>query len=42
LTGKPFKGTVATCGVDPDTAAYLRQVAERTVLGQEKKYRIKR
>ena len=42
LTGKPFSGTVATCGIDPETAAYLREVAQRTVLGHEKEYRIKR
>ena len=42
LTGKPFRGEVATCGLAPETAAYLRSVAERTVLGHEKEYRIKR
>lgn len=42
ITGKPFTGTVATCGVDPEVAAYLRKVAERTVLGHEKENRIKR
>ena len=42
LTGKPFTGDVATCGVAPETAAYLQKVAERTVLGHEKEYRIKR
>ena len=42
LTGKPFQGEVATCGVAPETAAYLQKVAERTVLGHEKEYRIKR
>ena len=42
LTGKPFQGEVATCGLAPETAAYLRTVAERTVLGHEKEYRIKR
>jgi hypothetical protein len=42
LTGKPFHGEVATCGVAPEIAAYLRKVAERTVLGHEKEYRIKR
>lgn len=42
LTGKPFTGEVATCGIDPDTAAYLREAAQRTVLGHEKEYRIRR
>jgi len=42
LTGKPFTGDVATCGVDPEIAAYLRTVAEKTVLGHEKEYRIRR
>ena len=42
LTGKPFQGEVATCGLAPETAAYLRSVAERTVLGHEKEYRITR
>ena len=42
LTGKPFQGEVATCGVAPETAASLQKVAERTVLGHEKEYRIKR
>ena len=42
ITGKPFTDTVATCGVDPEVAAYLQKVAERTVLGHEKEYRIKR
>ena len=42
ITGKPFTGSVATCGLEPETAAYLQKVAERTVLGHEKEYRIKR
>ena len=42
LAGKPFTDNVATCGVEPEAAAYLRKVAERTVLGHEKEYRIKR
>lgn len=42
LTGKPFEGEVALCGLDPDTAAYLRSVAARLVLGREKALRINR
>ena len=29
-------------GVDPENAAYLQKVAERTVLGHEKEYGIRR
>lgn len=36
ISGKPFDGDVATCGLDPQTAAYLRSVAERTVLSKKK------
>ena len=32
ITRKPFSGEPACCGVDPDTAAFLRSVAEKTVL----------
>lgn len=32
IAGKPFSGEVATCGLDAETAAYLRSVAERIVL----------
>lgn len=42
LTGKPFEGEVAACGVATETAAYLQKVAERTVLGHEKEYGIRR
>lgn len=31
ISGKPFSGEVATCGLDADTAAYLRSVALRIV-----------
>ena len=31
MTGEPFHGEVATCGIDAETAAYLRDVAVRTV-----------
>lgn len=42
MTGRSFSGYVPTCGIDPEQAAYLRNVAERTVLGHEGKYKIKR
>ena len=42
ITGKSFDGYVPNCGIDPENADYLRKVAERTVLGHEGKYRIKR
>jgi len=31
LSGKPFSGEVDACGLDPDTARYLRDAAERVV-----------
>lgn len=34
ITRKPFHGKPADCGVDPDVAAFLRSVAEKTVLGK--------
>ena len=42
ITGKPFKGYVDNCGIDPETASFLRRIAEKTVLGKESKYRIRR
>ena len=38
ITGKPFTGEPASCGLDQATAAYLRGAAERIVLGHEKEY----
>ncbi len=35
LFGEAFTGTVPNCGLDADKAAYLRQIAEQTVLGKE-------
>lgn len=32
ITGKAFHGEPADCGVDPDVAAFLRSVAEKTTL----------
>jgi hypothetical protein len=32
ITGEPFKGTVAECGIEPEKAAYLQKVAEEVVL----------
>ncbi|MBQ8061077.1 MAG: hypothetical protein IJ205_03935 [Bacteroidales bacterium] len=34
ITRRPFSGEVDCCGVDPETAAFLRKVAGRTVLGK--------
>lgn len=34
ITRKPFSGEPALCGVDPEVAAFLRSVAEKTVLGR--------
>ncbi len=34
ISGKPFKGDVPCCGLDGDTAGYLRSIAEKTVLTQ--------
>ena len=31
LSGEPFSGEVDACGIDPDTARYLQNVAERVV-----------
>lgn len=42
ITGKRFSGPVADGGISPETATYLRSVAEKTVLGKEGRYRIKR
>lgn len=42
ITGQPFHGNVDRCGLDPATAAYLQSVAEKTVLGKESRYHIKR
>ena len=42
ITGEDFDDYVPNCGLDPEHAEYLRDVAERTVLGHEGKYRIKR
>ena len=42
ITGKAFEGYVPNCGIEPEAAAFLRDVAERTVLGHERKYKIKR
>ncbi len=35
LFGEAFTGTVPNCGIDAEKAAYLRQIAEQTVLGKE-------
>lgn len=35
LTGAPFGAAPSDGLLDPDTAAYLRRVAEQTVLGGE-------
>ena len=32
ITGKPFSGSPACCGVNPEVAAFLRAVAQRVVL----------
>ena len=42
ITGLRFHGNVDRCGLNPETAAYLRSVAEKTVLGKESRYHIKR
>ena len=42
ITGKRFSGPVAGGGLAPATAAYLREVAEKTVLGREHRYGIRR
>ena len=42
ITGKRFSEPVADGGVEPATAAYLRTVAEKAVLGKECRYHIKR
>ncbi|MBQ2103091.1 MAG: hypothetical protein II479_05945 [Bacteroidales bacterium] len=42
ITGKRFSGPVACGGLSPATAAYLRTVAEKTVLGKGLRYGIKR
>lgn len=42
ITGKRFSGPVAAGGLAPETAAYLRSVAEKTVLGKERRYGIRR
>lgn len=34
ITGEPFSGNVATCGIDPAKAEYLRKAAEKTVFGE--------
>ncbi|MBR5176188.1 MAG: hypothetical protein IKW89_09715 [Bacteroidales bacterium] len=36
ITGKPFSGSPASCGVDPEVAAFLRAIAQRTVLSKNK------
>lgn len=36
ISGKPFSGEPACCGIDPDVAAYLRSVAEATVLQNDR------
>lgn len=33
IAGKPFSGSPACCGVDPEIAAFLRAVAQATALG---------
>lgn len=35
IYGESFTGEVPDCGLDPEKAAYLRSVAEQTVLGHE-------
>ena len=35
IYGESFTGDVPACGIDPEKAAYLRGVAEQTVLGHE-------
>ncbi len=35
LYGEAFTGDVPSCGLDPEKAAYLRGIAEQTVLGHE-------
>lgn len=42
LFGEKFTGEIPSCGLNADHAAYLRTVAEQTVLGNEAKYRIQR
>ncbi len=42
ITGRRFSGPVACGGLSPATAAYLRTVAEKTVLGKGLRYGIKR
>ena len=34
IVGKPFSGEPDCCGVDPEVAAFLRSVAEKTVLAK--------
>lgn len=33
IYGKPFKGQVASCGMDPEKCAYLQKIAEQVVFG---------
>lgn len=40
--GEPFGDAPADCLLDAPTAAYLRGVAQRTVIGNEEKYNIRR
>ncbi len=35
LFGEEFVGKVPNCGLDPEKAAYLRRIAEQTVLGRD-------
>ncbi len=35
LFGEEFVGKVPSCGLDPEKTAYLREIAERTVLGRD-------
>ncbi len=35
LFGEAFTGDVPSCGLNPEHAAYLRQIAEQTVLGKD-------
>lgn len=42
LFGEAFGPSPADCGIEPEKAAYLRSVAQQTVLGHESEYRIQR
>jgi hypothetical protein len=42
LYGEPFGTDAAACGLEPGKAAYLRSIAEDTVLGHENEYFIER